>query len=108
MLLSSTSIRRLSLGLLPAFSLVVVADTIQVRNPFEVRDDLHFPLDARASNKDGSTPLYKNANASIEDRVNDLLPRMTLEEKVAQMYVAVLALRALLLAEAGSSASKVI
>ena len=108
MLLSSTSIRRLSLGLLPAFSLVVVADTIQVRNPFEVRDDLHFPLHARASNKDGSTPLYKNANASIEDRVNDILPRMTLEEKVAQMYVAVLALRALFLAEPGCSAYKAI
>lgn len=33
------------------------------------------------------TPLYKNPNASIEDRVNDLLPRMTVDEKVAQMYV---------------------
>jgi hypothetical protein len=30
-------------------------------------------------------PLYKNPNASIEDRVKDLLPRMTLEEKVAQL-----------------------
>lgn len=32
-----------------------------------------------------STPLYKNPKASIEARVNDLLPRMTLEEKVAQL-----------------------
>lgn len=31
------------------------------------------------------TPLYKNPKAKIEDRVNDLLPRMTLEEKVAQL-----------------------
>ena len=51
----------------------------------EVRNDLHFPLHARATNNDGSLPLYKNAKASIEDRVNDLLPRMTLEEKVSQL-----------------------
>lgn len=30
-------------------------------------------------------PLYKNSAASIDARVNDLLKRMTLEEKVAQM-----------------------
>ena len=30
-------------------------------------------------------PLYKNANASIDSRVEDLLGRMTLEEKVAQL-----------------------
>ncbi|KAG9097940.1 hypothetical protein FRC06_006984 [Ceratobasidium sp. 370] len=30
-------------------------------------------------------PLYKNPNAPIEDRVKDLLSRMTLEEKVAQI-----------------------
>ncbi|KAI0773508.1 glycoside hydrolase [Fomes fomentarius] len=52
---------------------------------FEVRDDLHFPLAARATNKDGSLPVYKNPHASIEDRVKDLLPRMTLEEKVGQL-----------------------
>ena len=50
-----------------------------------VRDDLHFPLHARATNKDESLPTYKNPDASIEDRVADLLPRMTVEEKVAQM-----------------------
>ncbi|RPD54124.1 glycoside hydrolase [Lentinus tigrinus ALCF2SS1-7] len=54
-------------------------------NQFDVRDDLHFRLHARATNKDGSAPVYKDPNASIEDRVNDLLPRMTLEEKVAQL-----------------------
>ena len=47
---------------------------------------LPFHLHSRATNKDGSTPLYKNANADIDDRVNDLLPRMTLDEKVAQLY----------------------
>ena len=46
-------------------------------NLFGVRDDLHFPLHARATNTDGSRPIYKKPAASIEDRVNDLLPRMT-------------------------------
>lgn len=31
------------------------------------------------------TPRYKDAGANIEDRVNDLLSRMTLEEKAAQL-----------------------
>jgi beta-glucosidase len=31
------------------------------------------------------TPLYKQANASVDDRVADLLGRMTVEEKVAQL-----------------------
>ncbi len=56
-------------------------------NTLGVRGDLHFSLEARGANTDGSLPIYKNAQASIEDRVNDLLPRMTIEEKVAQMYV---------------------
>ncbi len=30
-------------------------------------------------------PAYKNAGLPVEDRINDLLPRMTLEEKVAQL-----------------------
>jgi beta-glucosidase len=33
----------------------------------------------------GSTPLYKDPNAAIEDRVSDLLGRMTLEDKVGQL-----------------------
>ncbi|TDL14551.1 glycoside hydrolase [Rickenella mellea] len=45
----------------------------------------HFSLAARQTNKNGSLPLYKNPKAAIEDRVNDLLPRMTLEEKVSQI-----------------------
>ncbi|KAF5364299.1 hypothetical protein D9756_001131 [Leucocoprinus leucothites] len=67
-------------ALLSCLSLSSVA-----RAPFEVRDDLHFSLEARQANKDGSVPTYKNSKASIEARVNDLLPRMTLEEKVSQL-----------------------
>lgn len=59
--------------------------TSLAREPFEVRDDLHFSLEARQTNKDGSLPTYKNPKASIEARINDLLPRMTLEEKVSQL-----------------------
>jgi beta-glucosidase len=33
----------------------------------------------------GTQPLYKNANASIEARVEDLLSRMTIEEKTSQL-----------------------
>lgn len=53
----------------------------------EPRGDLHFPLHARGTNKDGSVPTYKNPKASIEDRINDLLPRMSINEKAAQLYV---------------------
>ncbi|KAL5530859.1 hypothetical protein ACEPAF_7117 [Sanghuangporus sanghuang] len=47
--------------------------------------DLPFHLYARAENKDGSIPMYKDPTANIEDRVSDLLPRMTVEEKVSQI-----------------------
>ncbi|KAI0365465.1 glycoside hydrolase [Pilatotrama ljubarskyi] len=67
------------LALLPLLATGTVASGI------EVRDDLHFPLHARGTNKDGLKPLYKDPSADIEARVNDLLPRMTLEEKVAQL-----------------------
>ncbi|KAI0337167.1 glycoside hydrolase, partial [Trametopsis cervina] len=50
-----------------------------------IREDLHFPLHARGTNKNGSLPKYKDPTAAIEDRISDLLPRMTLEEKVAQL-----------------------
>ncbi|KAB2579451.1 Beta-glucosidase BoGH3A [Lasiodiplodia theobromae] len=33
----------------------------------------------------GTAPLYKNPSAPVEDRVQDLLSRMTLQEKVAQL-----------------------
>ena len=69
-------------SLLSFFSLLSLA---AAENLLSVRQDLHFPLHARATNKDGSTPIYKDPTADIEDRVNDLLPRMTVEEKVSQL-----------------------
>ena len=33
------------------------------------------------------TPIYKDPQASVEDRVADLVSRMTLEEKVNQMLL---------------------
>ena len=36
-------------------------------------------------NKNGKMDVYENPNASIEDRVEDLLQQMTFEEKTAQM-----------------------
>ncbi|KAJ7683521.1 glycoside hydrolase superfamily [Mycena rosella] len=50
-----------------------------------VSEGLHFSLESRATNIDGSVPIYKNPTASIEARVADLLPRMTIEEKVSQI-----------------------
>ncbi len=38
-----------------------------------------------AAMPDAATPRYKDANAPIPDRVADLLPRMTLQEKVEQL-----------------------
>lgn len=38
-----------------------------------------------ATNKAAGKPLYKDASAPVEARVDDLLGRMTLEEKVGQM-----------------------
>src|ERR1700733_10404351 len=48
-----------------------------------------WTADASAQNKtaatDGNTPKYRNPNITIDERVADLLPRMTLEEKVQQI-----------------------
>ena len=74
--------RATTLSLAAAFAQVYASE-----HSWETRDDLHFPLHARATNKDGSTPVYKDPSAAIEDRVNDLLPRMTVQEKVAQLCV---------------------
>jgi beta-glucosidase len=69
-------------------SLLLAALPLCVRAlDLEPRGDLHFPLHARGTNKDASLPTYKNPKADIEARVADLLPRMTIEEKVAQLYV---------------------
>jgi beta-glucosidase len=43
-------------------------------------------LVAFGCNNSSDSPRYKDASASIDDRVNDLIGRMTLEEKVAQMW----------------------
>lgn len=53
---------------------------------FGVKTGLHFAPDSRATNIDGSIPTYKNPHAPIESRVDDLLPRMSLVEKTAQLY----------------------
>ena len=42
-------------------------------------------MPAVARVKKDTTPLYKNASAPVEERVNDLLSRMTLEEKIMQL-----------------------
>jgi beta-glucosidase len=39
----------------------------------------------KSAKPDAATPRYKDPNAPIADRVADLLPRMTLEEKVEQL-----------------------
>lgn len=36
--------------------------------------------------KDSDSPAYKDANLPVEERVGDLMGRMTLQEKIAQMY----------------------
>ncbi|KAI0640646.1 glycoside hydrolase superfamily [Trametes meyenii] len=77
--MSSSTLRAL-VALVACYAAIVLA-----RSHLEVRGDLHFPLSARGTNKDGSVPLYKNPRADIEERVNDLLQRMTLDEKVAQL-----------------------
>jgi beta-glucosidase len=36
--------------------------------------------------KESETPAYRNAELAVEERVADLMQRMTLQEKIAQMY----------------------
>ncbi|HWA31161.1 MAG TPA: glycoside hydrolase family 3 N-terminal domain-containing protein [Rhizomicrobium sp.] len=50
---------------------------------FTIAADAKAPI--AAQKVQSVTPLYKNPNAPIPARVEDLLKRMTLEEKVAQM-----------------------
>ena len=75
----------------PAWTIFLVSlatlTTAAAGNHLGVRDDLHFSVEARGYNRDGSLPIYKDPNASIEDRVHDLLPRMTVPEKVSQLRV---------------------
>jgi beta-glucosidase len=46
---------------------------------------LSFVAPRRAATQQGGTPDYRNARLPVERRVADLLGRMTLEEKVAQL-----------------------
>ncbi|MBB5518981.1 glycoside hydrolase family 3 N-terminal domain-containing protein [Amphiplicatus metriothermophilus] len=46
---------------------------------------LTFATVASAAAQEEKTPLYKNPEAPVEARVDDLLARMTLEEKIAQI-----------------------
>lgn len=39
-----------------------------------------------AKSEDASNPVYANPNAPIEDRIADLLPRLTLEEKIGMIH----------------------
>ncbi|KAJ3485895.1 hypothetical protein NLJ89_g11857 [Agrocybe chaxingu] len=64
---------------------LVACGHVLAQDTFGVATGLHFSVDARGENIDGSRPIYKNTDASIEDRVNDLLPRMSVAEKVAQV-----------------------
>lgn len=50
-----------------------------------VRDIAKYIADNRPVIKKEELPLYKNSNADIEIRVNDLLGRMTLKEKIGQI-----------------------
>lgn len=40
---------------------------------------------ATSAKKNTSTPLYKDPTASVDDRVSDLLSRMTIQDKTAQL-----------------------
>lgn len=46
---------------------------------------LVFSVSVQAVAKDKNTPLYKDAKAPVEQRVEDLLSRMNLEEKIYQL-----------------------
>jgi beta-glucosidase len=59
-----------------ALGLVLGATAIAAHRAHHAMSHEHHPA---------GTPLYKNPNAPIEARVNDLMRRMTLEEKVAQL-----------------------
>src|SRR5882757_3738421 len=75
-------------------SLMVALSEKAIRRPGEVSMTLAMRarllslgmlVCAQAIAAPAGTPIYKNPNAAIEARVDDLLSRMSLEEKVAQM-----------------------
>ena len=52
--------------------------------PFIAAALLSFPAGAERSYQDEQTPHYRNPKLPIDQRVTDLLSRMTIEEKIAQ------------------------
>lgn len=52
---------------------------------FSVYGEGGVPVTPTVTRTPGSGPIYKDPNAAIPDRVNDLLARMTLDEKIGQM-----------------------
>ncbi|KAI2625627.1 glycoside hydrolase family 3 protein [Hypoxylon sp. NC1633] len=51
---------------------------------------LRLPLLSRAAGENGTLPAYRNSSLCVNDRVEHLLSRMTLEEKAGQMFHAML------------------
>lgn len=58
-------------------------DRLGVEAPTLTDGDIKF----RDLNKNGKLDVYEDKNASIEDRVNDLIAQMTLEEKAGTMFI---------------------
>ncbi|MDC1259339.1 glycoside hydrolase family 3 C-terminal domain-containing protein [Flavobacteriaceae bacterium] len=52
---------------------------------YKTKISIIFILSLFLGNSQNDTPIYLNPNINVEDRVEDLMERMTLEEKVYQM-----------------------
>ena len=52
---------------------------------YKTKISIIFILSLFLGNSQNKTPIYLNPNINVEDRVEDLISRMTLEEKVYQM-----------------------
>lgn len=46
---------------------------------------LNFCAGLAAARDSSSSPLYKDPNAAVDDRVSDLLGRMTVDDKAGQL-----------------------
>jgi len=58
-------------------------DLLGVQAPVLTQGEIKF----RDLNKNGKLDVYEDKNASIEDRVNDLVAQMTMEEKAGTMFI---------------------
>ena len=82
------SIQKRSWGRLAAVSVVLAASTAMAPSTAWARDASAPNIaSSTAANAVEASALYKNASAPMEQRIEDLLARMTLEEKVAQMRI---------------------